>query len=140
MRNYPKHNAAKRAIQIPYDLQGRREFIQSERQRYQNKTFYCKALDVNIIVNVDSIPETARNAATSRKAAKIALYLPYIIRNAKVKELHLPVESRTQTRDFHFREIAVLRCNVPKVGIAKVVVGYRNNGKVIEYAITDYQA
>ena len=27
MRTYPKHNAAKRAIQIPYDLPGRDQFL-----------------------------------------------------------------------------------------------------------------
>lgn len=139
MRTYPKHNAAKRAMQIPYDLQGRRDFLLRELEQYKDKTFYCKSLGVNVIVNTDSISETSYNAAVSRKATKIALYLPHVVRNGKIIKLHLPIESRSQTRNFHFVDIALLRCNVPKVGIAQIVVGYRRNGKVIEYAVTDYQ-
>lgn len=139
-RTYPKHTAANRAIQIPYDLSGRREFLIKELSKYKNKTFFCKSLGVNVIVNEDSIRETAYNAATSRKAAKLVLYLPNIIRNAKIIEPHLPTESKKQTRDFHFHDIGLLRCNIKNVGIAKFTVGYRNNGKAIEYSITDYQA
>ena len=138
-RTYPKHEAKKSALQIPYDLQGRREFLTKELKKYAGKTFYCKAIGVNVIVTGNSVEETAFNASTSRKAAKIALHLPYIIRNAKIVSLHLPTESRKQTTSFHFVDIGLFRCNIQKVGIAKIVIGYRNNGKAIEYAITDYQ-
>ena len=139
MRTYPKHRAASKAIQIPHDVQGRRDFLLKELRPYLNKTYYCKSIGVNVIVNADSINETAHNAAVSRKATKIALYLPYIVRNAKPLDLHLPTESRAQTEKFHFVDIGVFRCNVPKVGIAKVVIGFRQKGKAFEYAITDYQ-
>lgn len=139
MRTYPKHNAAKRAIQIPYDMPGRQEFLLRELKAYTGKTYTCKSIGVPVLVTADSIDETAFNASTSRKAAKIALYLPYIIRNAKPISLHLPIEARKQTTRFHFVDIGVFRCNVPKVGIAQIVIGYRRNGKAIEYAITDYQ-
>lgn len=139
MRTYPNHNAAKRAIQIPYDLPGRQEFLRKELQYLQGKTFFCKSINVNVLVTADSIEETAFNAALSRQASKIALHLPYIIRNAKPKILHLPTTARKQTTTFHFVEIGLFRCNVPKVGIAQIVIGYRRNGKAIEYAVTDYQ-
>lgn len=139
MRNYPKHNAANRAIQIPYDMPGRQEFLLRELKAYTGKTYFCKSIGVPVMVTGDSIDETAYNASTSRKASKIALYLPYIIRNAKPLTLHLPTEARKQTTRFHFVEIGVFRCSVPKVGIAQIVIGYRRNGKAIEYAVTDYQ-
>lgn len=138
-RTYPKHEAKKSALQIPYDLQGRREFLTKELKKYEGKTFYCKAIGVSVLVTKDSVDETVQNAAVSVKASKLSLYLPYIIRNCKVIELHLPTESRKQTTKFHFTDVGVFRCNVPKAGIAKIVIGYRNNGKAIEYAITDYQ-
>lgn len=139
MRTYPKHNAAKRAIQIPYDLPGRDQFLKKELSIYQGKAFFCKSIGVPVLVTADSVEETAYNASTSRKASKIALYLPYIIRNAKPINLHLPTEARKQTVTFHFVEIGLFRCNVPKVGIAQIVIGYRRKGKAIEYAVTDYQ-
>ncbi|MCR5040066.1 MAG: hypothetical protein K6A94_12125 [Bacteroidales bacterium] len=139
MRTYPKHNAANRAIQIPYDMHGREDYLIKELSVYQGKTFFCKSIGVPVLVTMDSVTETAYNASTSRKSSKIALYLPYIIRNAKPIALHLPTEARTQVKKFHFVEIGVFRCNVPKVGIAQIVIGYRRNGKTIEYAVTDYQ-
>ena len=38
MRNYPKHNAANRAIQIPYDMPGRQEFLLRELKAYTGRT------------------------------------------------------------------------------------------------------
>lgn len=140
MRTYPKHNAAKRAIQIPHNMPGREDFLKRELKVYLGKTYTCKSIGVPVLVTADSIDETAFNASMSRKASKIALYLPYIIRNAKPIALHLPTGARKQTTTFHFVEIGVFRCNVPRVGIAQIIIGYRRNGKAIEYAVTDFQA
>lgn len=139
MRNYPKHNATNRALQVPYDMPGREEFLIRELKSYLGKTYFCKSIGVPVMVTADSIEETAFNASMSRKASKIALYMPYIIRNAKPAVLHLPTDARKQITKFHFVEIGVFRCNVPKAGIAQIVIGYRRNGKAIEYAVTDYQ-
>lgn len=59
MRTYPKHNAAKRAIQIPYDLPGREDYLIKELSVYQGKTFYCKSIGVPVLVTMDSVTETA---------------------------------------------------------------------------------
>lgn len=139
-RTYPKHEARKRALQIPTDLKGRREFLNKELEKYRGKTFYCKSIGVNVIVTEKSVSEIAFNAALSIKASEIALYLPFAVRNAEIVELHLPTESRKQTRDFHFIDIGIFKCKIPRVGVAKVVIGFRRNGKAIEYSITDYQA
>ena len=139
MRTYPKHNASKMALQLPYDMPGREDYLQRVLSAYKGKTYTCKSIGVPVLVTGDSIDETAYNASITRHASKIAMHLPYIIRNAKPIKLHLPTESRKQTITFHFVEIGVFRCNVPKVGIAQIVIGYRRNGKMIEYAVTDYQ-
>ena len=138
-RKYPKHNAAKSALKLPYNMTGREQFLKKELKNYLGKTYRCKSLGVDVMITTDSIDETSHNASTSRKAAKIALYLPYIIRHAKPLRLHLPTIAKKQTATFHFVEIGIFRCNVHKVGIAQIIIGYRRNGKAIEYAVTDYQ-
>ena len=140
MRTYPKNEITRKAIQVPYDKKGCELFLKDYLQKYLNKTFYCKVLGVPIKVDKNSIKETAFNASLSRKSTKVAMHLPYIVRNAHVIELNLPTESKTQKTTFYFKNIAILRCNVPRVGIAKLVIGCRKNGKVLEYSITDYQA
>lgn len=139
MRQYPKHIAAKASLQLPYSEDGIRDYIEEQLRKYKNKTFYNKNLNVNILVTADSIAETAQNCRPNRQAAKLALHLPYILRNAKIKELHLPVISKKQRNRFRFTEIAKMSCNIPHVGIAKIVVGYRKNGEIIEYSITNLQ-
>lgn len=140
MATNQKHVAAKSSKDIPSTLKGRRAFLEKELKKYQGKTFHCKAIGVNVIVTEKSISEIAFNAALSTKATEIALYLPFAVRNAEIVKLHLPTESHKQTRDFHFIDIGIFRCKIPKVGEAKVVIGFRRNGKAIEYSITDYQA
>lgn len=139
MRKNRTHEAQRSAMQIPQGMENRRDFLMWKLQRYAGRTFFCKALGVNIKVNADSVKETAYNAAASRKSTKLALFLPYILRNANVKDLHLPTESNKQKKVFRFVDVAVLRCNVPKVGVAKIVVGYKYSGRTIEYSITDFQ-
>ena len=39
-----------------------------------------------------------------------------------------------------FIEIANLLANVPRIGMAKLTVGYIKKGECIEYAITEYAA
>lgn len=139
MRTYPKHIAKRALLQIPYSENGVRDFITEKLSSYIGKTYYNKHLGVNIIVTSDSVDETAQNCRPNRQAAKLALHLPYILRNAKIIELHLPVISKKQKVRFGFVDIAKLSCTVPNVGIARVIVGYRKRGDVIEYSITNFQ-
>ena len=39
-----------------------------------------------------------------------------------------------------FKEIANLLAVIPRIGKAKLSVGYVENGECIEYAITEYEA
>lgn len=139
-RTYPKHTAAKASGSIPATLKERRAFLEKELKKYQGKTFHCKVLGVNVMITNKSVEETVENACISNKATELALYLPHIIRNAQIIELHLPTESRKQTRTFHFKDIGVFKCNIQGIGTAKIVIGFRKNGRVIEYSITDYKA
>ena len=140
MRKYSKHIATQASYNIPYSEDDIRDFIEFQLAQYIGYTFYNKDLGINILVTEDSVEETAQNCRPNRQAAELALYLPYILRNARIIKLHLPTISKKQQNRFRFSEIATLICNVPKVGIARLVVGYRvRDDEYIEYAITNYQ-
>ena len=139
MRTYPRHIAKQDALHIPYAENDIRDYIRKCLEKYKGRTYYNKQLGVNIIVTSHSIRETMQNCRVNRQSAKLALYLPYILRNAKIIRLHLPVESKKQKERFAFTEIAELRCNVKRVGIAKLIIGYKKNNLSIEYSITNFQ-
>lgn len=140
MRKYSRHIAKQDILQIPHSENGIRDYIMVRLKKYVGKTYYNKSLGVNILVNIDGVKETAQNCRPNRQAAALALHLPYILRNAKVSRLHLPIGSKAQRNRFHFVEIAELKCPVRGVGIAKVIVGYKINGRAVEYAITNFQS
>lgn len=125
---------------IPDTIQGRRKFIIEQLSRYENKHFPCKALgkNVKVLVTEKSVTETAWQAAVSKNATKLALQLPEVIANASVIELNLPVKEGRQ-KDMHFVNLANLLSVIPRVGKAKLTVGYTMKGEWIEYAITDYE-
>lgn len=139
MRTYSKHIASQATYNVPYTPNGIKEYLAIHLKQYQGKSFYNKALGAKILITRHSIEETTHNCMINRKAAILALYLPYILRNAKPYEIHLPVISKAQIQHFGFIEVAKMICQVKYVGIAKLTIGYRNNGEIIEYAITDFQ-
>lgn len=123
---------------MPYSETGIEEFLKEELAIYKNKKYHSKALGVDVGIIRRSIGEIAHNCRFNRQAAELALKLPYVIANAKIKDLHLPVKSKQQER-FNFVDIATLTCNIPKCGVAKLTVGFRVTGEVIAYAVTNYQ-
>lgn len=124
---------------IPYSEVGIQKFLEKELRKFQGKAYFCKALGVKIGVSRRSVEETAYNCRLNRKAAELALELPYIVEHARIDQLSLPVKSIRQSKHFHFKEIATLKCNMKGLGIAKLVIGFRDNGEVVEYSITNYQ-
>ena len=126
-------------VYIPYSEPDVEAVVKRELKQYQGKPFYCKALGVNVSVTRKSIDETAHNCRNNRRSAELALCLPEIIEKAKIRQLHLPTKSNRQKKHFHFKDIAVLICNLKGKGIAKLVVGFRDNGEAVEYSITNFQ-
>ena len=127
-------------MKVPDTKQERRRFIKEHLSQYQDKSFYCRALDCNVKVTDKSIEETAFQAAISKQATKLAIQLPQVIRNASILEIHLPPKIGRQTKRMKFIEIANLLANIPRIGMAKLTVGYIKKGECIEYAITEYAA
>ena len=60
-------------MKIPDSRQERRRFIKEHLYQYQDKSFYCRALDCDVKVTDKSIEETAFQAAISKQATKLAL-------------------------------------------------------------------
>lgn len=73
-------------MKVPDTKQERRRFIKEHLSQYQDKSFYCRALDCNVKVTDKSIEETAFQAAISKQATKLAIQLPQVIRNASILE------------------------------------------------------
>ena len=129
----------KKTKNIPDTIQERRKFIIANLECYKNKCFPCKALgiDAKVLVTEKSIGETAFQGAISKTATKLALQLPDVIKNATVLKLHLPIASKRQ-KDMGFTELENLITVIPRIGTAKLTVGYTKDGYV-EYAITDFE-
>ena len=69
---------AQKRSDIPDPTQARRRFINHYLQQYQDKSFYCRALDCKVKVIDKSIDETAYHGALSKQATKLAIHLPQI--------------------------------------------------------------
>lgn len=126
-------------MKIPDTIQERRNLLKRELEQYKDKSFYCRALDCNVMVIEKSVTETAYQAAISKQATKLALHLPDVIRNASVLELHLPAKIGRQQKNMKFVEIANLISSITRIGVAKLTVGFTQEGNVIHYAITDFE-
>lgn len=125
-------------MKIPETRQERRRFLKAYLSQYANRSFYCKVLSCYVKVLDKSIDETAYQAAITTKATKLAMRLPEVIREASILELHLPPKAGRQTKRMKFIRIGNLVASIPRVGKAKLTIGYMVNGDCIEYAITEY--
>lgn len=127
-------------MEIPETKQERRRFIKLQLANCVGRKYYCRALDCYVLVTDKSVEETAYQAAITKNATKLALRLPEVIREATILDLHLPPKPGRQTKRMKFVRIGNLYASIPRVGKAKLTIGYLINGDCIEYAITDYLA
>ena len=128
-----------KAKDIPETIQERRRLIKQQLEPCIGKSYYCKSLDCKVKIIDKSVEETAYQGALSKQATKLALNLPEVIRNATIIALHLPPKAGRQQSRMHFKEIANLMAVLPRVGKAKLTVGFVESGDCIEYAITEYK-
>lgn len=126
------------AVVIPSTVEGRRLLIEKELAKYSNTKHYCPAIGSYVKVLARSIAETATWGSTSVVGTKLCLEIGYVIHNAIVLETNVRPHSNKQIKKFKFVEMALLTCDVPGIGTAKLTIGYRKNGTAIEYCITEY--
>ncbi len=125
---------------IPATENERREFLERRLARYANKVVECKALNANVTIIPRSIMETCHWACRSRTSAIMALNILHVIRNAAIQEKDLAPKSGNQTKKFHFIKIHILWVKIRYYGVAKLTVGEKRSGNVIEYCVTDFYA
>lgn len=125
-------------MQIPKTIPERRIFIEEKLSKYANTKHYCKAIDSHVAILAKSIKETANWGCLSETATKLCLSIDYVIKNAIVQQTDIHPHSQKQIKKFKFIALAELICQVPKIGTAKLTIGYRKNGNAIEYCITEY--
>lgn len=126
-------------MKIPETRQERRLLLKANLMQYNGKSFYCKALGCKVKVTDKFITETAYQGAISKQATKLALQLPEVIKSATIIQLHLPPKLGRQTKVMKFKEIANLCSEIPRVGKAKLTVGFVENDGYIEYSVTEYE-
>lgn len=124
-------------MKIEETIEERRMRLKIGLKKYQGKSYWCPALNSLVLVNSKSVKETANWAAKTPNGEKMAMRLPEVIRKAIVFELYLEPKENKQKNKFHFITLATLISDMGKLGIAKLTVGYRKNGDVIEYCITE---
>lgn len=125
-------------MDIPSTPEARRVLIERELAKYSNTKHFCAAIGAYVKVLAKSIDETANWGCASVTGTKLCLEIGYVIRNAVVLSTNLPTHSNRQAKKFKFVSMAVLTCDVPNIGTAKLTIGYRKNGTAIEYCITEY--
>lgn len=125
-------------IIIPDSIPERRVLIEDKLKFYADHEVFCPAINSNVKILSKSIDETANWGCTSVVGTKLCLLIEYVIKNAEVLCLGLTPDSNRQRKKFKFVSLATLKCHVSHVGTAKLTVGYRKNGHVIEYCITEY--
>ena len=92
-------------MKIPDTRQERRQFIKEHLYQYQDKSFYCKALDCDVKVTDNSIEVTAFQAAISKQATKLAIKLPQVIRNAThIRNTFTAKSRKTNKEDEVYRD------------------------------------
>ena len=125
---------------IPIDRWQRYRLLLKELKQYQSKRFYCKSLTCFVKVTSNSITETAHHASKSMISTKLAIRLPYVIKNAKVFEPYIPTKlNGKQVKTMKFQYLILLTCGIRKLGTALLTVGKRKSGDVYEYCITDFR-
>ena len=127
-----------KCVSIADKLEDRRVLIEKELRYYVDNEIYCPAISSNVKILSKSVDETANWGCTSKVGTKLCLLITYVIEHAEVMSVGLPPDSNRQRKKFKFISMATLKCHVPYVGTAKLTVGYRKNGHVIEYCITEY--
>ncbi len=125
-------------MKIPARKKERYVLLLGELRKYNYKKFLCGALGAKVRVYPESIAETAWHASKSILSTKLALRLPYVVKNAKIYKQHVQPKDTKQTKVFHFKELVILTCGIRGLGTAQLTVGIRYKKFLMEYCITDF--
>ena len=117
------------------DVYIRRNIIVKSLSPLIGKSFPCKAFkgqDVEILFH--SVDETATRASQRYESTLAALRLVEALKNSSFVKTDLP--NHKQKRKMYFTKVHELTATLDNLGNVKIIVGERNNKRIIHYCIT----
>lgn len=125
---------------IPSTIRERNALIKKEMAKtMQGKSFFTPCLNSLVVINANSVRETAYHASKTVTSTEYALNLPILLRHAVVREIDLPIISKRQ-KNMRIVRVATLICSMYNVngtdGFAKITIGKKDDGNLIEYCVT----
>lgn len=120
---------------IPETINERRKFLLERLNRYKGKKIFCPALNDNVYVTKASIDEMVHRAGRYTNATIVALNLKTIIKNASYLKRNVAKDNRRQ-KELRLKEMITLICPIKKYGLAKLTIGKRYSGRLIQYCVT----
>lgn len=118
----------------------RRKDIISRVYRYwtiinPDKKVYNPFLKGNVCIKYLSITETMRHAAKTYQSTLAVLQLDRILREAHIVGKPKPPKKGVANQKA-FKYLLETRCQLPKLGEIKMMVGVKKSGEMIQYCIT----
>lgn len=129
-----KKNMSNEREDVPTRIDDRRKLIEKKLLALAGKELDCPCLCVRVKVVRLSIKEIAFHASKSLASTAVALDLPYWLKIARFFKCTFPKKNRQQEL-FRFAFMYELHADTPH-GVAKIMVGVRNNGRFLQYCIT----
>ena len=121
------------------DLEHRKEIISQVyriwiKKNPDKRAFNCSLKDY-INIRFLSITETMRHAAKTYDSTCALLHLDTILREAVVYGKPKPAKKGVKNQK-PFSKMMELRCELKGIGMAKMMVGVKSSGEMIQYCIT----
>jgi len=120
---------------IPLDINGRRDYIQSQLSSITGCVF-SEGLNEWVAFVPKSIHEIASHASKSITSTVMALNCVDLVQKAVVVQEGCIPHSKSERQRFHFKEMKILAAKLRNYGIAKITVGKQSLGKHLVYCIT----
>lgn len=120
---------------IPLDIEGRREFIQTQLSNITSCVF-SEGLNEFVAFVPKSIHEIASHASKSVTSTVMALNCVELVKKAVVIQEGCTPHSKSERSRFHFKEMKILAAELNNYGYAKITVGKQSLGKHLVYCIT----
>lgn len=115
-------------------VEARREAIKKYLANLKGKTIECPALGKNVDIVAGSIRETAVHAAKSERSTLAVFRIEEAINKAKYVKLHAPKQGKQSS--MNFIKVHELKAFLSGIGEVKIIVGERQNKRILHYCIT----
>ena len=115
-------------------VEARRKAIKLYLTGLEVKSIECPILGKNVDIVAGSIRETAVHAAKSERSTLAVFRIGEAIKKAKYVKLHAPKDGKQSS--MNFVKIHELKAFLSGIGEVKIIVGERQNKRILHYCIT----